>query len=240
MRALAVSMRMLLCEPVHSGIHVSPLSFSISGFALRRGQELTAPVSCPLTLAPVEHAHRTFFPVSSSGTETLAGHHETQRPQAHGSYPACHAWFEVPTKKGKNDFPGKPWKEWKPRNYSLFHWLRQRWLPTLLCASKITSTTAHLLRSCVYFSGLLGKEENDSWFLCCIIFLYFCQSIISWNRTLGPLHIFNFLFSNTRSSLCTACHEKTHMQHELETPAVPSLAPLPKNNIHCTADKEGS
>lgn len=41
------------------------------------------------------------FPASSSGTESLAGHHETQRPQAHGSYPVCHAWFEVPTKREK-------------------------------------------------------------------------------------------------------------------------------------------
>lgn len=127
--------------------------FSMSGLGVDSS-------SHPLTLLPVasysiyvkkkqKTKQQRRFPASCSGPETLAGHHETQWPQAHGSFPACHAWFE-----GQNDFPGKLWKEWKLRGCHLFHCKskksksdvrsncdsgndfteRQCWLPTLLCA----------------------------------------------------------------------------------------------------------
>ncbi|KAF0030050.1 hypothetical protein F2P81_016781 [Scophthalmus maximus] len=77
-------------------------------FALRRTPELTAPATRPLTCG-LEAQHKTaaLDAVSSSLWQSiLAGHHEPQRPKAHGHDPECHTWFELSLdEEEKNDFP---------------------------------------------------------------------------------------------------------------------------------------
>lgn len=149
-------------------------------------------------------------PASSPGPETLAGHHKTQRPQAHGSHPAYHAWRE-----GENGFPGKLWKEWKLRGCRLFCWKSQRSTSDvrsdsvtqemisqkgnagfqLLCAHvKI----ARLLRSLLYLSAAFSptwlKKKIILAFCAASSFFFYVKIIISRTRILGILHIFNFPF----------------------------------------------
>lgn len=179
--------------------------------------------SRPLTLGPVASysvyaKQQRHFAASSSGPETLEGHHETKRPQAHGSYPACNAWFE-----GQNHFPGTFWKEWKLRGWRLFHCkskksksdVRSNSVTQEMISQKgnagfqlycVHVKIAYLLWSLVYFSAAffppLGWKRKSFWFLCCIIFLYFRQKYYFINSdSWYPPH-FQFPLYQTQPLLC--------------------------------------